>query len=183
MLGSFAWFLPGFRGLRFAGSMFLAFSGIAASSLLCDSFATADLFLRIHGAAAFFGAAVADGFVVAAVVEAVIVGDLFARGDWTDGLDPDAAADFAGFAVGVATVVDEHGHAVAVDDDLAGAESKKIGDGRGFVGLVGFGFAEARAGVFGHAAALGDGRCSVAAGGVDGGGADNKIHAVVRCSP
>ena len=93
-------------------------------------FAAANLLRRIHGAAAFGRAAVADGFVVAAVVEAVVVCDFFGGGDVADGLDPDVAVFLFGFAVGVATVIDEHGHGVAVDDDLAVAQSKEVGDGR-----------------------------------------------------
>ena len=102
--------------------------------LLGGRLAAADFFLRVHGSAALFGAAVADGFVVAAVIQAIIVGNLLARGDVLDGRDPHAAAHFAGLAVGVATVVDEHRHAVAVDDHRAVAESKEIGDGRVLVG-------------------------------------------------
>jgi hypothetical protein len=81
--------------------------------------AAADLCPGVHGATAFLSAAIADGFVVAAVIEAIIVSNFFACCDGADGLNPNAAANFAGLAVGVAAVIDEHCHAVAVDDDLA----------------------------------------------------------------
>jgi len=160
------------RGLLFGGLLEGFFSG---------GFAAADLFLRVHGATAFFSAAVAAGLIVAAVVEAVVVGDLLSSGDVLYGRYPDAIILFAGLAVGVATVVDEHGGAVAVDDHRAVAESKEVGDGRGLVGDVGFVLAEAVAGVLGDALTLADGRGGVAAGGVDGGGADDQCHANVRC--
>ena len=41
-----------------------------------------------------------------------------------DGGDPDAAVNLFGFAIGVAAVIDEHGDAVAVDDDLSISQSK-----------------------------------------------------------
>jgi hypothetical protein len=83
---------------------------------------------------------------------------------------------FFGFAVGVATVVDEHGHGVAVDDDLAVAQSKEVGDGRVLVAEVGLLFGERVAGVFGDARAFADGGGGVAAGGVDGGRTDHQSH-------
>ena len=160
----------------------LLFGGLLDGFLL-GGFAAADFFRGVHSSAAFFGAAVADGLVVAAVVEAVVVGDFFAGGDFTDGFDPDAVVLFVGFAVGVATVVDEHGHGVAVDDHRTVAESKEIGDGRVLVGLVGLVFAEAGAGILGDTSALADGGGGVAAGGVNGGGTDDECHADVRCFP
>ncbi len=140
-----------------------------------------DLCRRVHGAAAVFCTAVADGLVDSAVIETVIVGDFFSGGYLADGFDPDAAVLLAGFAVGVATVVDEHGHGVAVDDDLATPKSKEIGDGSALVGFVGMLFAEMGARVLGYANAFADGSGGVAPGGVDEGGADDKGHANVRC--
>jgi hypothetical protein len=162
-------------------SVFL-FSGFL-ERLLRRGLAPFDLSLRVHRPAALGRSAIADGLVVAAVIEAIIVGDLFAGGDLADGLDPDAPALLAGLTVGVATVVDEHGHAMAVDDHLATPKSKQIGDGRGFIGLVRLGLGEPGAGVFGDARAFADFRCGIAAGGVDGGGADDQGHANVRCFP
>ena len=146
-------------------------------------FAAASLFLRVHRSAASLCATVAESFVFAAVIEAVVVGNLLAGGNVPDGLDPDAAVHFAGLAVGVATMVDEHGRTVAVDDDGTVTESKEIGNDRVLVAGIGLLFAQAAAGVFGHARALADGGGGVAAGGVDGGGADDESHANVRCFP
>src|ERR1035437_443405 len=141
--------------IRFATLVGLALAALLLGGLLegllCGGLAALDLFLRVHGAAASFCAAVAEGFIVAAIVEAVVVGDLLAGGDLPDGLDPHPAAHLAGLAVGLATVVDEHGGAMAVDDDGAVAESKQEGDGRGVVWCVGLGLGAAVAGVLGDA--------------------------------
>lgn len=140
------------------------FSGFAGFG-----FAAADFGGGVHGASAIERAAVAGAGVVAAVVEAVVVGDLAVGGDIAQGGDPDAAVVvFAGFAVAVATMVDEHGGAEAVDDDVAFAQSKEIGDGVVDVELVSFFFADAAAGVFGDALAFADRRGGVATGGMDG---------------
>lgn len=154
-----------------------------ALGLFLCGFALADFGDGVHGAAAFFGAAVAEGFIVAAIVEVIIVGQLGAGGDRFDGSDEYAATLDLCFAVGIAAVVDKHGFAVAVDDGVALAESKEIGDGGFVVHLVGFGLAEARAGVLGDAAALGDRGGGVAACGVDRGRADDECHRGVRCFP
>jgi len=107
--------------------------------------------------------------VVAAFVEAVVVGDFGVGGNVAEGGDPDAAVFvFAGFGVAVAAVVDEHGGAEAVDDNGAVAQSKEIGDGVVGVEGVGFFFTDAPAGVFGDAFAFADERGGVAACGVDG---------------
>jgi hypothetical protein len=141
-------FLRGFAGFRSAALQF--FGGI-------------------HRPAAVGGGAVAGAGVVAAFVEAVVVGDLGVGWDVPQGGDPDVAVFvFAGLAVAIATVVDEHGGAEAVDDNRAVAQSKEIGDGVVGVKLIGFFFADAAAGVFGNALALADKRSGVATGGVDG---------------
>jgi hypothetical protein len=138
--------------------------------LSASAFAAAfDFFGGVHGAAAVGGGAVAGAGVVAAFVEAVVVGDFGVGGDVAQGGDPDAAVFvFAGFAVAVAAVVDEHGGAEAVDDNGAVAQSKEIGDGIVGVEVVGFFFGDAPAGVFGDALALANRRGGVATGGVDG---------------
>ena len=78
--------------LRSGFCCFDALAGLALAALLggflegwlrgflLDGFAAADFFFGVHGAAALLGAAVADGFVVAAVIKAVVVGDLFTGG-------------------------------------------------------------------------------------------------------
>ncbi len=114
--------------------------------------------------------------VVAAVPEAVVVGDFFAGGDGALGDYPDAPVVFDGFAVASAGVVDEHGSGESVDDLGAVAESKEIGDGVVLVEGVCELFGEALAGVLDDALAATDGCCGVAAGGVDGGGADDEGH-------
>src|ERR1035437_6019914 len=100
----------------------LAISGGLFGGLPGRGLAPPDLLLRIHCAAALLGAAVAQRLIVAAVVEAVIVGDLLADVDVADGRHPDPVVLLAGLAVGVATVVDEHRRAMAVDADGAVAE-------------------------------------------------------------
>ena len=90
-------------------------------------------------------------------------------GDVAEGRDPDAAVVvFAGFAVAFAAVIDEHGGAEAVDDDVAVAQSKEIGDGVVFVEVVGFFFVNAAAGVFGNSLAFTNRRGGVTSGGMDG---------------
>jgi len=106
--------------------------------------------------------------VVAAFVEAVVVGYFAIGGDVAEGSEPDAAILFAGLGVAFATVVDEHGGTEAVDDNGAVAQSKEVGDGVIFVKCVGLLFADAAAGVFGEAFALTDECGGVATGGVDG---------------
>lgn len=101
----------GARSCGFALAAFLALGCFAGFG-----FAASDFLGRVHGAAAVVGAAVACAGVVAAIVEAVVVGDFFAGGDVAKGDDPDVAVVFGGFGIPVATVVDEHGAAEAVDD-------------------------------------------------------------------
>jgi hypothetical protein len=148
---------------------------------LCSGLAALDLVFRIHCAPAALGAAIADCFVVAAVIETVVVGDLFAGLDGFDGLDPDSPVLFTGFAVGGATVVDKHRCAVTVDDDLTISQSKEIGDGRFLIVGVGFFFAYAAPGILGDASAFAEVGGGIAAGGVNGGGANDETHTNVRC--
>ena len=148
-------------------SQLAAFVAVALR-LPLGGFAALYLFSRIHGPAALAGPAVTDGFVIAAVVKAIVVGNLFGRGYVADGLDPHMAIFFFGLAVGVATVVDEHGHGVAIDHNIPLAESKQVGDGRLVVRLVGLPFGELMAGVFNNVRAFADGCGGVAAGGMNG---------------
>jgi hypothetical protein len=76
-------------------------------------------------------------------------------------------------------VVDEHGHGVAVDNHGAVAESKQIGNWRVLIGMVGLIFGKQMAGVLSDMIAFSYGGSGVAAGGVDGGGADDESHAGV----
>src|SRR5580658_2125669 len=133
------------------------------------AFAPPDLLLRIHGPAALCRAAVADGFLIVAVIQAIVVGDLVARGDVANRRNPDAAIGLFGFAVGIAAVIDKHGRAVAVDDDRAVAESKQVGDGRILVGDIGLVFGDTRTIVLGHTGAFTHGCGGVAACSVDRG--------------
>lgn len=65
-------------------------------------------------------------------------------------------------------MIDEHGGAEAVDDDVAVAQSKEIGDGVVYVKLVGFFFFNAAPGVFGNTLAFTNRRSGVTTGGMDG---------------
>ena len=143
---------------------------------LCRRFTTPDLLRRVHGAAALLCAAIADGLIFSAVVKAVIVGDLFAGSDVSDGLNPHAAFGFSGFAVGVATVIDEHRHAVSIDHHRSIPESKKVGDGRVLVCGVSLVLCEARPSIFGHAHAFANRSRRIAACGMNGRRADDKAH-------
>jgi hypothetical protein len=153
------------------------------SNIFSCRFAPANLFLGIHCAAAVFCAAVAKRLVLAAVVEAVVVGNLLAGDDVAQSRDPDSSVLLDTLAVGIATVIDKHRRAMAVDDDRAVSESKQVGDGGVLVGGVGLVPRKAVPGVLGHALALANGGGGVAAGGVDGGGSDDESHANVRCFP
>ena len=82
-------------------------------------------------------------------------------------------SDLVGLAVGVAGVVDEHGDAVPVDYLRSVTDSEEIGGGRVLVLYVGLLFGYARPGVFDDAGAILDWLGGVAAGGMDGGGADD----------
>ena len=138
---------------------------------------------RVHGATAILGAAIARGLVITAVIKAVIVGDFFARRNALHGVDPYPALFLPCLAIWVAAVVDEHGGAMAVDDDRAISESKQVGDGRLFIEHVRLILTESRTGVFRYARTLRDTSCGIATGGVNRGGADDKCHANMRCFP
>ena len=58
-------------------------------------FAAADLFVRVHCPPALLRSAAAQGFIVPAIIEAVVVSDLLAGGDVADGRDPDPTPLFA----------------------------------------------------------------------------------------
>src|SRR5580658_468556 len=168
-------------GLGAFGCAASGFGGFAFAAFFCGfprfRFAAFDFRGGIHGAAAGGRAAVAGAGVVAAFVEAVVVGDFGVGGDVAEGGDPDAAiVVFAGLAVALATVVDEHGGAEAVDDDRAVAQSKEIGDGVVGVEGVSFFLADASTCVFGDALALADRRGGIATGGVDGRRTDDQSH-------
>ena len=93
------------------------------------------------------------------------------------------AVDFFGLAVWGAGVVEEHGGAEAVDDHVFGAVAEEVGDEAVGVALVGDGLGHARAFVLADADAFAEGSGGVAAGGVDGGGADDESgkHVAFRC--
>lgn len=131
---------------------------------------------RKHGFAAVFRTAVAGGFGWIAVVEVVVVGQLFAGSDISQGENPDAFARLFCFAVGVAGMVEEHGSTVAVDDLLSIADAEEVGHGQGFVFDVGGLLGHTGAGVFDDARTLGNGSRGVAACGMDCGGANDETH-------
>ena len=143
-----------------------------------EELAPFELLRGVHGAAAFWGAAVAGAGVVAAVPETVVVGDFVAGGDGAAGDDPDAAVILNGFAVALAAVVDEHGGAETVDDKMSVAESKEVGNWVVDVEGIGEVFGESLAGVLGDALTFADGCGGVAAGGVDSGRANDESQGV-----
>ena len=148
-----------------------------------DAGAAFEFVVGEHGAAAVGGAAVAVGGFVVGVVEVVLVDELFAGGDVADGFDPDAAVVLFGLAVGRAGVIDEHGGGEAVDDVFGAVDGEEIGDGLVGVAVVGEGFGDPGAVVLEDAAAARDGVESGDAGGVDGGGADEKAGSCGRSRP
>ena len=156
--------------------VWLAFNGFLLQRPLCRSLAPADLFRRVHGPAALFCPAVAERLVVAAIVETVVIRDFFARCNVANSLYPDPPTDFVGLAVGITTVIDEHRHAMSVDDDRAVSKSKEVGDGRLLVRRVGFVLAEARTGIFRDAGAFSNRSCGVAAGRMNGRRANDESH-------
>src|SRR6185312_17523443 len=123
----------------------------------------------IHCAPALSRPAVARCLLVAALVEAVVVGNFLPWGDVPDGLDPDAAAHLAGLAVWIATVVDKHGKAVPVDHDRAVTESKQVGHRGPLIADVGVLLFHACPGVLGNAGAFANSGGCVAACGMNAG--------------
>lgn len=94
---------PGHSGALFCCSFF----GCAGAAL--------QFLGRVHGLAAAGSAAVAGGLVLVSIVEVVVVGQLLSGRDIANGNDPDASSYLVGFAIGIAGMIDEHGHAVSVD--------------------------------------------------------------------
>src|SRR5579862_560305 len=105
VLAGLLWFGAWFAGPTGAGRVGRGFS-----------LAAADLFRGIHGSTAVAGAAVAVLGLIAPVVKAVIVRDLGACGNVFDGGDPHPSILLIGLAIGIAAVIDEHRHAMPVDD-------------------------------------------------------------------
>src|SRR5205085_5189210 len=60
-----------------------------------------------------------------AVVQVVVVGQLFARGNVAQGDDPHAPALLVGVTVRIARMVDERGHAVSIDQLVASAQPEQ----------------------------------------------------------
>ena len=75
-------------------------------------------------------------------------------------------------------MIDEHRHAVSVDDDLAVADAKQIGEGPAFVAVVAFGLGDALAGVFQDASAFGYVFQRKTAGGMNVRGANDEARQV-----
>lgn len=90
---------------------------LAGGAVQLVRLALAHLPIRVHRSAAPGRATVTHRLVVVgAVVQAIVVGNLFSSYDIADGLDPDPAAALLGLAVRLTAVVDEHRHGVAIDD-------------------------------------------------------------------
>ena len=62
------------------------------------------------------------------IVDVVIVGKFFTWLDVAHGDDQDATLDLVGFTVGTARMVDECGHAKAVNDRLAPVHAEQVRD-------------------------------------------------------
>lgn len=149
-------------------------SGSPIEHLLCCPLTAANLFRREHGGAAVGCGAETALVLVVGVVEVVLVGELFTGCDVAQGGDEDAVVGvLLRLAVGFATVVEEHGHAEAVDDGVASA-GEEIGDGAALVTGVGDGLGHALAVVLADADSLADGTHGVASGGVDSGGTNDE---------
>jgi hypothetical protein len=66
-------------------------------------------------------------------------------------MNPDATGLLIGFAIGIAGVIEEHGHGMAVNDDVTAANPEQIGQRAVFIPLVSFVLAEPGAVIFEHA--------------------------------
>src|SRR5271165_3931345 len=93
---------------RGALGVLLQFSGGSLHSL--------DFGGRVHASAAVLAATIARRLVLP-VVEPVVVRDFLAGLQITQRLDKDTAVNLIRLAIRIARVVDEHGHAMAVNDD------------------------------------------------------------------
>src|ERR1700677_5175663 len=93
------------------------------------SVSSCDLFRRIHCLAAVGGSAVAAGFVVVAVVQVVIVGQLFTRGDVAQRHYPHPAVQFIRLAIWVAGMIDVHRHPMAATHLRSAPDTEEVGDG------------------------------------------------------
>lgn len=151
--------------------------GFAEGEGEVQAFAAFDFGGGEHGAAAVGGVAEAGLIVLVGVMEVVFVGEFFAGADVAEGKDEDALVHFFALAVGSAAMVDEHGGTEAVDDFAVVADGEEVGDVAFGVALVGGGLGEAGAVVFEDACAFADGGKGVAAGTVDGGGANEELGA------
>ena len=163
------------RGSGWAGAIValsFGFPGLA----FCFAGAAFEFVVGVHGASALSDAAIAVAVVVVGVVQVVLVDELFTGGDVADGANEDAAIVGFGFAVGCAGVVEKHGDSEAIDDIGAAVDAKEVGDDAVSVALVGLSLGDARAVVLGDDAATADGVKRVAAGGVDGRGADDEAR-------
>ena len=78
---------------------------------------------RVQAAAAALGAAAARR-IIFAIVQVVVVGQLFSWSNVAQGDHPHLPSDLIGLAVRLARVVDERGHTVAINDLLASVETE-----------------------------------------------------------
>src|SRR5580692_9051092 len=113
-----------------------------------------ELLRRVHASPAALAAAV-TGSIVLAVVEPVIVGEFFAGSDVANAGDEDAVSVLIGLAIGIAGVIDEHRHAVAVDYNFAIADTEQISEWAPIVAIVAFGLGNAFASVFQYPSTVG----------------------------
>jgi hypothetical protein len=65
-------------------------------------------------------------------------------------VNPDATGLLISFAIGIAGVIEEHGHGMAVNDDVTAANPEQIGQWAVLIPLVGFVLTEPGAVIFEH---------------------------------
>lgn len=111
-----------------------------------------------------------------AIVQVVVVAELFTGSDVADRHDPDPAILFFCLAVRVAGVVEKHRRAMPIDDGCAVTNAKKVGHGQRLVLHISTILAHPRPCVLNDMGALADRGSGVATGSVDGGRANDQRH-------
>src|SRR6266404_477881 len=118
---------------------------------------------------------------VIAVVEVVIVGELFAGCDIAGGDDPYSLVNLVSLTVGFATMIDESGGAMTIDDVDAVIQSKKIGLLAMVIQFIGLRACDARPGVFKDVRAFFYRVVGVNTGGMNVRRANDESHVFLVC--
>src|SRR5262249_54859675 len=125
--------------------------GLAMAPALQNTLVTGNLLFGKQCPAASAGAAPARIiFSRLGIVNVVVVGELFAGRNIPQRNNPNALIDLVGLAVGLAGVVDEGGHAEAVDYSLAVFHAEQVSYLAACVHAVGFPGSQPGPGVFQH---------------------------------